>query len=35
VADDCGSRIAVTVTCIVAGGEYGPTASARSRTVRE
>jgi len=33
--EDLGGRVAVTVTAIVAGGEYGPTASARSRTVRE
>jgi len=33
-ADDVGSRVAVTVTCIGADGALGGTASARSRTVR-
>ena len=30
-----GSRVAVTVTSIVAGGEYGATCSSRTRTIRE
>jgi hypothetical protein len=34
-ADDLGSRVAVTVTSIVAGGEYGATCSSRTRTIRE
>jgi len=34
-ADDLGSRVAVTVTSVVAGGEYGPTCSSRTRTIRE
>jgi len=32
--DDLGSRLAVTVSSVLPDGEYGPTASARSRTVK-
>ena len=32
--DDLGSRLAVTVSSVLPSGEYGPTASARTRTVK-